>query len=680
MSAYANMSDAELLAAHKAMKDPFGAALEKEGVLGSLADIARSIYQQESGGGRNTKTSNAGAVGGMQILPSTFKSVAESNWDINNPEQNIRAGIRYLKQLNEKSGGDAALTAAGYYGGPGGMEKARQGIAVSDPRNPNAPNTLEYGKQVVARLPKTPSPEKPAQNPYESMSDADLMAQYEKVKPTPQTLHNVTDDMSTFQKFAAGLGKSMVDTGRGVGQLMGLVSQQEIDESAKTDKALMGTTAGLIGNVGGQVAQMAIPGAGAAKGLQMAGLGGKLLAGGAIARAAAGGASFAASQPVLTGNSRAENAAIGGLAGGAGQGAVSGLQALAKPAAAAMSPAVSQLAAKAEAMGIPISAAQLSDSKFVKTLASVLEKLPFTGAGNTRTAQQQSFNQAVSKTFGEDAPAITQQVYSNAKSRIGGEFERLSSQNSLNVSDGLLNKLVTLQDEAQRFGSNDTARAVASAIDELLSKADKSGVVPGKAYQSLDSKLGKMTKTGDEKAMYLAQVRDAVRSSMDDSISKPDQAAWKLAREQYKNLKTIRDLVAKEGADGNISPALLAGRMNSSPAGKEAMAMGRGGEMGDLARIGQQFLKDKIPDSGTAGRLAAMGAMGGGGYALGIDPKTLLLTAAGGATAGRGLNILLNSGAGRNFMLNGSQNANQLARLMSPAPYVATPLALEAAR
>lgn len=131
----------------------FEEALAAEGITGQLADVARSIYMQESGGGRNTKTSNAGAVGGMQIIPSTFKSVADKGWDINDPLLNARAGIRYLKQLDKQAGGNPVLTAAGYYGGPGGLEKARKGIAVSDPRNPKAPNTLEYGQQVAARLP-----------------------------------------------------------------------------------------------------------------------------------------------------------------------------------------------------------------------------------------------------------------------------------------------------------------------------------------------------------------------------------------------------------------------------------------------------------------------------------------------------------------------------------------------
>lgn len=135
---------------------PLDAALAAEGIQGPLADIARSIYAQESSSGKNTKTSNRGAVGGMQILPATFQGVADRGWDINDPVMNARAGLRYLKQGYEASGGDPALTGAFYYGGPGGLTKAKQGVAVSDPLNPQAPNTLQYGQQVAARIPKQP--------------------------------------------------------------------------------------------------------------------------------------------------------------------------------------------------------------------------------------------------------------------------------------------------------------------------------------------------------------------------------------------------------------------------------------------------------------------------------------------------------------------------------------------
>ena len=133
--------------------DPFEAALSLEGVDPTRAAIARSIYQQESGSGRNTTTSNAGAVGGMQIIPGTFSRMADKGWDINDPLHNARAGVRYVSKLYDLAEGDPRLTAAGYYGGEGAIPKAKAGQAVSDPRNPNAPNTLQYADQVASRLP-----------------------------------------------------------------------------------------------------------------------------------------------------------------------------------------------------------------------------------------------------------------------------------------------------------------------------------------------------------------------------------------------------------------------------------------------------------------------------------------------------------------------------------------------
>lgn len=133
--------------------DPFEAALTLEGLDANRAAIARSIYQQESGSGRNTATSNAGAVGGMQIIPGTFNRMADKGWNINDPLDNARAGLRYVSKLYDLADGDPRLTAAGYYGGEGAIPKARAGQAVSDPRNPNAPNTLQYADQVASRIP-----------------------------------------------------------------------------------------------------------------------------------------------------------------------------------------------------------------------------------------------------------------------------------------------------------------------------------------------------------------------------------------------------------------------------------------------------------------------------------------------------------------------------------------------
>ncbi|MDS1142386.1 lytic transglycosylase domain-containing protein [Pusillimonas sp. SM2304] len=128
--------------------------MTQERVDPQLAQLAQSVYQQESSGGRNTTTSNAGAVGGMQIIPATFQSVADEGWDINDPVQNARAGVRYLNQMYERGGSDPRMAAIGYYGGPGAIDAARRGQARSDPRNPNAPDTFQYADQVTGRLPQ----------------------------------------------------------------------------------------------------------------------------------------------------------------------------------------------------------------------------------------------------------------------------------------------------------------------------------------------------------------------------------------------------------------------------------------------------------------------------------------------------------------------------------------------
>lgn len=133
--------------------DLFETALKMEGIT-DPAQIAflKSIHGQESGGKATSKDSNRGAKGPMQVMPETFKSVADPDMDITKPLDNMRAGIRYGLQGFNAAKGDPVLAGAYYYGGPGGFKKAMQGVAVSDPKNPNAPTTIGYGQSVAQRM------------------------------------------------------------------------------------------------------------------------------------------------------------------------------------------------------------------------------------------------------------------------------------------------------------------------------------------------------------------------------------------------------------------------------------------------------------------------------------------------------------------------------------------------
>ena len=115
-----------------------------------------------------------------------------------------------------------------------------------------------------------------------------------------QPSYDPTEGMSFFDKAAAGVGKSIYDTGRGIGQMLGMVSREEVDEAKRRDAALMNTGGGITGNIAGNLAQaLFIPGGSTVKG------------------AALIGGSMGAVQPVGTDESRLQNIAIGAGLGGA---------------------------------------------------------------------------------------------------------------------------------------------------------------------------------------------------------------------------------------------------------------------------------------------------------------------------------------------------------------------------
>ena len=130
----------------------FDRALAAEGITNSVqVAYLKSIYHQESSSKEEAPTSNQKAMGPMQIKPSTFKSVAPE-LDITKSLDNMRGGIRYAMEGYNKAKGNPALAATYYYGGPDGFAAAQKGIAVKDPKNPDNPDTLAYGKQVANRM------------------------------------------------------------------------------------------------------------------------------------------------------------------------------------------------------------------------------------------------------------------------------------------------------------------------------------------------------------------------------------------------------------------------------------------------------------------------------------------------------------------------------------------------
>jgi hypothetical protein len=515
--------------------------------------------------------------------------------------------------------------------------------------------------------------------------------EYDANSPEFKERNSPTAGNSFLQNAAAGAGKAIVDMGRGIRQLgteavdrvaprqgisRGDVLRQEQGVNASNDAALMRTGGGLVGNVGGNIAGVLLPGAAIARGAQVAARGAQALnmgrAGVVLGRtgaatrafmnpatykaAAASGAALGALQPVGEEDSRTGNVALGALAGGAGNAIANTAGRIAQPLKARMQ---SKATKTLEAAGVPLDAAQRTGSPLLARMGSALSDNPATI--NQRAAfqakQQAAFNRAALKEIGETSDAATQDVMASAKKRIGSYFDEVAERVSLKIDRRLGNDVQGIIERARNAGLPENEVAGLERVMGRVQKHGEGGALTGEQYQQIKQSLDDISAGGELSGELGRQLRSRFDAALErSSAGTPDFKLLKDARRQWQALKQIEQAIDKDGA-GNISPARLANVYGQKANRSQGVYGGGNQRLVRLAQAGKQVLTDKTPNSGTAARLAAQltpslalgGVVGvGTGFSTG-DFQTGLsaaaLTAAPFAGARLGQNLLTGRGA-----------------------------------
>lgn len=357
------------------------------------------------------------------------------------------------------------------------------------------------------------------------------------------------------------------------------------------------------------------------------------------------------------------NLATGGL--------TSGIEsAIGNAARLSISPETAQLAQLGrDTYDIPITAAQMSHNRIVKRADSVLKSIPLSGHGDLDHETQLALNQAVARTFGENASKITPAVMQQARSRIGGVLQDVETRNPVNFDQQTIQDLARIEADARSSLTDPEFGVIHRQLDGVLSNLQPNNQIAGTTYGNLMHKGAPLDAAANSKnpniAMYAGDIKDALRQSLQRSLSGDDAAAYQQARTQWKNMKTVEPLTQSAdvvgGASpstGDINPTLLRAAVNRSYKDVPYRSMGEI-PLNDIADIGQRFLKE-TPTSHTSERGWLMHLLTGTGAGIfGVEhglpsvKEAALGAGALGATGGivRGVSSVLQSDALANRMI-----------------------------
>jgi hypothetical protein len=320
----------------------------------------------------------------------------------------------------------------------------------------------------------------------------------------------------------------------------------------------------------------------------------------AVAGAVGGGVTGATDNPWL------------GLAAGAavplGAAAVRGVV---SPTTNRLTPQEQRIVQTADTEGVRLTPAQRTGSTALKGLEGTMAGTPGPSGPMQRALNNQrtDLNRAVLTRANVTADDASPETVNRAFQTLGQTFEDLAARTTINVDDQFTN---AVQRVAQNYGrrlETNVAPIFQSYVDDITQLQAGNPQIAGDLYATIRTDIGRTIRANGRNPDLQNALR-GLQTTLDDAMERSATGAlrteWQHARQHYQALMTI-DKAMQGGTQADRSAGnipLNALRQAVAQGDRAGYSRGRG-QLNELSRVGD-FIGQRIPDSGTAGREAVL--------------------------------------------------------------------------
>jgi hypothetical protein len=293
------------------------------------------------------------------------------------------------------------------------------------------------------------------------------------------------------------------------------------------------------------------------------------------------------------------------------------IRGLISPMAGTAAPRVAAAETLREA-GVPVTAGQQAGS-------GLLRRLEDTAAPSEE--QLEALTRAALRSIGSEGDRVTSDVLNAARSRIGGVFDDVTQNLTVDVQPFRVSQL---QAAANTYRSLAPTGAQAPIIDDIVNAVtNPNAQTSPRQLMTWRSRLSRLTTTPDAAtreaaADALEAIDDIIADSLRNAGREADVDALNQARRQWRDYLAIERAAGQAGetaAEGLLTPGALRGAVQGQS--RSQFVRGQRGDLGDITRSAQAVLSSSpavLPGGARVIEGAGRAAMAGIGGTIGGIP------------------------------------------------------------